>query len=526
MKKTAMFLVILLSIVSFPQSNPQWIIYNTSNSNLPSDNVRDIVVDQLNRKWISFSSGGILKIDSSSWTIYNTSNSNIPSNSFNTINADNESNFWGGYGSLLTKFDGTDWSVYGIPDSMPPGHSISSIVFDGLNNVWFLKNINGSIGSTHYLIEFRDDSLWATHLSLQLGNGYRQLLYNDQSIWIGDGEGLYLFENDSLQYFQPQTGPVGLYCTDVKSDSLNNIWFATGLAGWGNLLKFDGTNYTTYNYMATAIEFDSAGNLWVGTESFTNSSELLKFDGTNLTSFNSTNSQLPQTFGINDLAFDEFGNLWIATASAGLVVFNEHGITPVELSSFIASVNQNNVTLNWQTATETNNQGFQIERRKTEDEKSNEWNIIGFVNGNGTTTESHSYSFIDENLNEGLYQYRLKQIDFDGTYKYYDLSESVEIGLLNKFELSQNYPNPFNPSTKIKFTIPSNVNGEMSNVVLKIFDVLGNEVATLVNENKQAGSYEIEFQSTAGGRQLASGVYYYQLKVGEFVDTKKMILIK
>ena len=257
-----------------------------------------LLLIRLNRKWISFYESGILKIDSTFWTIYNTSNSNIPTNYFSTINVDNESNFWGGYGNLLTKFDGTNWHVYGIPDSTFPGHSISSILFDSLNNVWFLKNVDFPISSTHYLMEFRDDSIWVTHLSLQLANGYRQLLLNNQSIWIGDGEGLYLFENDSLQYFPPQNGPVGLYCTDVKSDSLNNIWFATGLAGWGYLVKFDGTNYSGFNYLATAIEFDNDGNLWVGTESFTGNAELLKFDGTNWISFNPTNSELPQTYSI------------------------------------------------------------------------------------------------------------------------------------------------------------------------------------------------------------------------------------
>ena len=151
--------------------------------------------------------------------------------------------------------------LYGVPDSTPPGHSISSIVFDSLNNVWFLKNLNSPIGSPHYLMEFRDDSIWVTHLSLQLSNGHRQLLLNNQSIWIGDGEGLYLFENDSIHYFAPPTGPIGLYATDVKIDSLNNIWLATGLGGWGYLVKFDGTNYSSFNFIATTIEFDDDGNI-------------------------------------------------------------------------------------------------------------------------------------------------------------------------------------------------------------------------------------------------------------------------
>jgi len=530
MKKIVPLVVILLSVIGYSQNKPQWIIYDTTNSNVPSNTVNDIVVDQLNRKWISFSGNGILKIDSTYWTVYNTSNSNIPNNYFNTINVDNESNFWGGYGNLLTKFDGTNWYVYGIPDSTPPGHSISSIVFDSLNNVWFLKNLNSPIGSPHYLMEFRDDSVWVTHLSLQLAHGYRQLLLNNQSIWIGDGEGLYLFENDSLQYFGLQNGPVGLYATDVKIDSFNNIWLATGLAGWGYLLKFDGTNYSGFNIIATAIEFDNDGNLWVGTESFTNNAELIKFDGIKWTVFNTANSQLPQTIIIRDLVFDQFGNLWIATESAGLVVFNENGIVPVELASFSYSVTDQNVTLNWQTATETNNQGFQIERRKTLNERNEKWNAIGFVNGSGTTTEAQTYFFIDENLSAGKYQYRLKQIDFDGTFEYSNTIE-VEINQPTQFSLEQNYPNPFNPSTNITYNIPSNVNGEMSKVTLKIYDMLGNEIETLVNEYQDAGVHSKLFIVNS---TLSSGVYFYQLSVSDlsassgqgFVETKKMILLK
>jgi hypothetical protein len=107
------------------------------------------------------------------------------------------------------------------------------------------------------------------------------------------------------------------------------------------------------------------------------------------------------------------------------------------------------------------------------------------------------------------------------------LISSVEISNeINSFILKQNYPNPFNPSTKIKYTIPLNVKREMSNVVLKVFDILGNEVATLVNEEKPAGSYEVEFRSTGVSHQLASGIYFYQLKAGSFLETKKMVLIR
>jgi hypothetical protein len=126
----------------------------------------------------------------------------------------------------------------------------------------------------------------------------------------------------------------------------------------------------------------------------------------------------------------------------------------------------------------------------------------------------------------GKYIYRLKQIDFDGSFKY---SNEVEVQILpGKFSLEQNYPNPFNPSTKISWQSPVG-----SRQILKVFDVLGNEIATLVDEWKEAGSYEVEFQSEVGSlpngradRQLANGVYFYRLQVGDFIETKKMILMK
>ncbi len=141
---------------------------------------------------------------------------------------------------------------------------------------------------------------------------------------------------------------------------------------------------------------------------------------------------------------------------------------------------------------------------------------VGFVDGNGTTTESQTYSFKDENLSAGKYQYRLKQIDFDGTFEYSNIVE-VEILSPAKFSLEQNYPNPFNPLTKISWRSPVD-----SWQTLKVFDVLGNEVATLSNQEKPAGNYEVEFDAS----ELSSGVYYYQLRAGDFIQNKKMIVLK
>lgn len=204
-----------------------------------------------------------------------------------------------------------------------------------------------------------------------------------------------------------------------------------------------------------------------------------------------------------------------ATYTCGSLAFimrNAHVIVPVELAGFTASVKGSNVTLNWETATEINNLGFQIERQSN-----SSWDEIGFVDGHGTTSESNSYSFTDRNLPAGMYNYRIKQIDFDGSYEYYELQNAVEVGAPDNFELSQNYPNPFNPTTKITYSVP--VDGFVN---LAIYNVLGEKVADLVNTNVKAGSYEVTFDAT----NFASGMYLYRMESGDFVSIKKMMILK
>ncbi len=186
---------------------------------------------------------------------------------------------------------------------------------------------------------------------------------------------------------------------------------------------------------------------------------------------------------------------------------------PVELISFTAYLNDGFVDLQWKTATESNNRGFEIER-KTEAG----WEKVGFTEGHGTTTQENSYSFRDDirKLQSEIISYRLKQIDLNGIYEY-----STEVKL-NKsvpsdFSIMQNFPNPFNPSTQINFSVP-----QSSHVLLKVYDANGSEIATLVNQNKSAGNYVIDFNAS----DLASGIYYYSITAGSFSKTKKMILMK
>ena len=228
-----------------------------------------------------------------------------------------------------------------------------------------------------------------------------------------------------------------------------------------------------------------------------------------------------------DVNGDGWADLAIGTARKPVMVFlADPSLIPVELNAFTSSVERNDVKLNWSTSTEKNNKGFEIERSQMSKVKSEKWERIGFVAGKGTTTKTSEYFFEDKNLTDGKYSYRLKQIDFDGTFKYYDLNETIEVNIPGNFELFQNYPNPFNPTTIIRYSITCVEAQCVVPVQLKIFDILGNKVTTLVDEYKPTGNYEVEFKPASGIQYPAAGVYLYQLKAGNFIETKKMILLR
>jgi len=207
-----------------------------------------------------------------------------------------------------------------------------------------------------------------------------------------------------------------------------------------------------------------------------------------------------------------------------------NNVLPVELNSFTSSVLNNEVILNWQTATEVNNYGFEIERTplippfgKGGRPEEGGWEKIGFVAGSGNSNSKKEYSFTDDLHHTSIqsynhtFRYRLKQIDNDGTFSYSNIIEAEVTDIPAEFMLYQNYPNPFNPSTVISYQLPVN-----TFVTLKVFDIIGNEVATLVNQEKPAGSYEVTFDAS----NLTSGVYFYELRTDNFRSVRKLMLIK
>ena len=208
------------------------------------------------------------------------------------------------------------------------------------------------------------------------------------------------------------------------------------------------------------------------------------------------------------------GNLWTGVKAAV-------GPLPVELAFFTGSLNGNQVELRWRTETEVNNYGFYIERAS----ENSDWSTIGFVEGSGNSNSPKLYNYSDDNIYQSAnYRYRLKQTDNDGTFEYSDVV-TVTVGVPVLYSLGQNYPNPFNPITTIKYSIPSVTLRQAQSdikVMIKVYDILGNEIATLVNKEKPAGTHKIDFNAS----NLASGMYVYRMQAGSFVQIKKMLIIK
>ena len=212
-------------------------------------------------------------------------------------------------------------------------------------------------------------------------------------------------------------------------------------------------------------------------------------------------------------SFSLFG---IASNSADNIL---DGILPIVLQSFSSTVSNRNVNLKWKTSAENNNAGFDVER-KSVDLESTGWKQIDFVKGNGNTASE--YAFTDSKLNVGKYKYRLKQIDYNGNFEFYELTGDVEIAKPRSYSLEQNYPNPFNPSTTIKYVLADN-----GFIKIKVYDILGKEVATIVNEFQKAGYYEKSFSfNNASNGGISSGMYLYRLEAGTYSKIMKMMLIK
>jgi len=203
-----------------------------------------------------------------------------------------------------------------------------------------------------------------------------------------------------------------------------------------------------------------------------------------------------------------------AIGSDGTTLSVNDNPLPVEMTYFTNTVKDNTVNLQWQTAIEINNSGFQIERSTSDN---NNWTTVSFVRGFGNKSNPTSYQFTDKNLQKGIYKYRLKQVDYNSNYEYFNLNSNVTIAAPKNYTISQNFPNPFNPVTNITYNLP--VDGKVS---IKVYDISGREISTLADGNMTAGYHTVSFDAS----NLPSGVYFYKISADNFKDTKKMTLIK
>jgi hypothetical protein len=336
---------------------------------------------------------------------------------------------------------------------------------------------------------------------------------NNSNIYAGTNDGFYKSTNNGATW--NLSGFSNLYISNLSMNSnedliisshnnANPIYKVHRSTNQGN--DWEDVTYNLPNIEAKYISPDSIDNIFIGTENG------CYFISETDTIWNEINSGL-YNINIQALKYSQTGFLFVSSDSG---LYRSNYVVPVELSNFNSSIFQNKVTLNWTTASEVNNSGFDVERKFD----NSDWTKIAFLTGSGNTTEQTNYYYIDliSDLSyRGIVKYRLRQIDFDGTSSY-STETSLLINLIPKeYSLSQNYPNPFNPNTKIKFSIPFS-----GNVTIKVFDILGEEIQIVLNEFKNEGTYEIDFIPS----QLTSGIYFYKIISGNFSDTKKMIFLQ
>ena len=299
----------------------------------------------------------------------------------------------------------------------------------------------------------------------------------------------------------------------------------------GSLIESD--KNINVNSLYIYVNDSNNNNTYVDIKGYTLDNNLIKIQRVYAPAYSTDYSlvNLSGFINISKLYFEFDGNPSIYVDD---ISYTEQGAVPVELTSFFSIVQDNTVILKWETATEVNNYGFQVEQASSSTTPSQDWIEIGFVEGAGNSNSPKEYSFADENPPSGKIQYRLKQIDIDGSFTYSEVVE-VENNIPTKFELYQNYPNPFNPTTTINYVIASiqrrdainrvsteNRNEATVQVLLKVYDALGRKVATLVNKKQAQGKYSVQFNATG----LPSGIYFYTLRADNFVQTRKMILMK
>jgi uncharacterized protein (TIGR02145 family) len=380
-------------------------------------------------------------------------------------------------------------------------------VLDSVNygGKWYHKV---AIGDQCWLKENMNVGTFISGNQDQTNNGIlEKYCYNDDTTNCDKYGGLYQW-NEAMQY-QTSAKSQGICPTGWHIPTLFEYsTLSTTLSGSSNALKDIGQG--TGDGVGTNLSRFSA--LLSGYHHYTGLffDEGITTDFWSSSSFDATNMYYMFMYSYNNTIYQDYNN---KDYGFSIRCSNDLNALPVELNSFTVSVVDNNVKLNWKTATEVNSSLFEIERKQSDDEQ---WQKIASVQAAGNSTSLKLYSYTDMKVNTGIYSYRLNMVDLNGTFKHSNIV-NVEIVQPSKFELKQNYPNPFNPSTTIKFSVPRS-----AFVSLSIFNSSGQQVARLISKDLKAGVYTAEWNAIG----FASGVYYYRLAADNFTETKKLMLIK
>ncbi len=420
-------IIIIIALFILKTINAQqmeWLIYDTTNSSLPDNQIQAIAIDEDNIKWIG-TAKGLLRIDGSNWEIFNTENSEIPSPVIHSLYADSNGVLVGTDNGLAKFYEGK-WMLFDKEKTIFESQLIVDIIKDKENNFWVAGELN--------LIKI-DGSTWEVVLNESAIGNYQSLVVdNNNHIWIGDfnhaGFNGILWEYDGAkwEYNKLNDYPdlISSFPYALAIDSNNIVWMGTGGTPGGRLAKIENNKWQTFTSFNSDFPGGGINSIliedsvkWIGS-----SKGLISFNGKEWKVFNKGNSALPDDW-VYTLAIDKYGNKWIGTISGGLAVYKENGIV--------------------------------------------------------TSNQEPAFSKPSE------------------------------------FHLFQNFPNPFNPATTIQFSVP-----EKDYVTIKVFDIMGREVTTLVNEYKASGEYKVEFNAS----DLPSGIYFYKLQSGDFISSRKLILLK
>lgn len=402
----------------------------------------------------------------------------------------------------FTTADNLSFSFYGIPSDQDPSHPDTLYLMNGNN-----FDISTDFGST-----------WTT-ITSSVGTSQAPcdlVVFPDTSIiLVGDlGHGIF----KSTDYGQTwglkysTSGEIPTIAVDHKKPG--TAW-ATKFSGGGGIIRSTdyGETWVTVAYSGTStwgVHIHPENSDFVVTGTWSGSNIYITRN------WGTTWQQTTLPASNYSVAIIDTMTIF-AAQSGGFYKLWSPSFVPVELTSFTANIRNNKIVLEWSTSTETNNLGFEIEQSND----NIDFVRLGFVPGNGTTTESKNYNYVTDYTFTNKSYFRLKQIDLDGSFRIYD---AVEINNLlpARFELTQNFPNPFNPSTNINFSLPVE-----ARVQLIVFNSLGEKTSEIIEDVFPSGNHSINFDASS----LASGVYYYRLNVfgndgNSYSSTKKMMLLK